>query len=214
MSAKGQRSEVSGTRLTASLELPQALVENVKGVFHMTIEQVKVPSTNKRMITAGLTAALDQLGLIHGAIKRAGVWRHHQDYDDFLQEALLVYAQAYQQYPGDPEHDQQFLPYVFQQICWRMTDLLRYQQRRQMADLPAELPGKLPDFGDHSVVLILLNQLTQQGSQVDQLIIREHFILGRPLSAVATQYQLSPRTLRARRCYLRQRLAKQLATRQ
>ncbi|WP_125768114.1 sigma-70 family RNA polymerase sigma factor [Lapidilactobacillus wuchangensis] len=180
----------------------------------MKIEQIAATTANKRTITAGLTAALDQQGLIHGAIKRAGVWRHHQDYDDFLQEAYLVYAQAYQQYPGDPAQEAQFLPYVFQQICWRMTDLLRYQQRRQMADLPTKLPGKLPDFSEHSVVLMLLQQMTQQSSAVDQLIIREHFILGRPLSALATKYQLSPRTLRARRYYLRQRLAKQLATRQ
>jgi hypothetical protein len=180
----------------------------------MTIEQAKTTARSKRTIAAGLTAALAQQGLLHGAIKRAGVWRQHQDYDDFLQEALLVYAQTYQQYPGDPEHDPDFLPYVFQRVCWRTTDLLRYQQRRQMAGLPPELPGKLPDFSEHSVVLLLLNQMTQQSSPVDQLIIRNHFILGQPLSTLATKYQLSPRTLRARRGFLRQRLAKQLVTRQ
>lgn len=158
-----------------------------------------------RVMAAGLQMALQEPGLIRGALKRAGIFYYHQDYDDFWQEALIAFAEAYQYYPGDPERDDRFKGYAFQNIVWRMTDLLRYRQRRDHDELPELfLPASLlATFGEDSEWQVLLQSAWQQSNQLDRLIISRHFIEGEPLSVIAKNHQVSPRTLRARRAKLR-----------
>lgn len=177
----------------------------------MTSQTRPNQSQSSQMMAAGLQAALQEPGLIRGALKRAGISYYHQDYDDFWQEALIAFAEAYQYYPGDPKHDDRFKGYAFQNIVWRMTDLWRYRQRRDHDDLSAvSLPASLlATFDADSDWRLLLQNAWQRSKKLDRLIIRRHFIEGEPLSLIARQYHVSPRTLRARRAKLRQEFNRQ-----
>ncbi|MFL2101313.1 hypothetical protein [Desemzia sp. FAM 23989] len=37
-------------------------------------------------------------GMVHGALKRLGVWYMHPDYDDFVQQGLVNPVEAYETY--------------------------------------------------------------------------------------------------------------------
>ncbi len=152
--------------------------------------------------------ALNYPQLIHGAVKRAGIWRGSQDYEDFVQEAYFAFAYAYQEFPGEPATDPTFLNFAFNSIIWRLTDLLRYQQRRQCDDLAEQFSDNFHlDFEADSVTALTLRDYIKSAATVDRLIIWNHFICEQPLTQIAREHQLSPRTLRARRARLRDHLA-------
>lgn len=162
-----------------------------------------------RDFTQGLQAALRQQRLLHGAVKKAGIWRHHQDYDDYLQEAFLAFAQAYVNYPADPDLDECFLGYAYQHIVWRLTDLMRRQHCRQTDPLPDLGNWTHDDGGDREIDLLMtLQELAFDSDSIDQIIIRDHFIKGYSLPVIAYRQQLSTRALRNHRTKLRRQLAK------
>ncbi|WP_125607392.1 sigma-70 family RNA polymerase sigma factor [Lapidilactobacillus bayanensis] len=164
--------------------------------------------SQQRNLTTGLQAALQQPRLIRGAVKRAGIWRGSQDYDDFLQEAYLAFAQAYVNYDGDPETDDRFKAYAFRQIVWHVIDLLRRDRYRQGDILPDfDVIGDLATYDSEVEILLLLQQLAFAGNELDQLIIRDHFLKGYPLAMIAYQQQVTPRALRQHRASLRGQLA-------
>lgn len=160
-----------------------------------------------RNFTMGLQAALRQQRLLHGAVKKAGIWRQNQDYDDFLQEAFLAFAQAYVNYPADPEVDECFLGYAYQHIVWRLTDLLRKQRYRQAVPLSDWESWHHVSDDTEMELMITLQELAYDRNSIDQLIIRDHFIKGQSLTTIACKAQLSPRTLRKHRTKLREQLA-------
>ncbi|WP_179393876.1 hypothetical protein [Lacticaseibacillus absianus] len=49
----------------------------------------------------GLILSLENEGVLHNALTRVGLPRSHPDYDDYLQDARLIYAQYYAHY-GTP----------------------------------------------------------------------------------------------------------------
>lgn len=160
-------------------------------------------------LTSGLQMALKHPRLISGAVKRAGIWRGSQDYDDFLQEAYLAFAQAYVNYAGDPNGDDGFKAYAFRHIVWRLIDLLRRNRYRQGDVLPDLnlIGGKATDEAELDI-LLSLQQVAFSGNELDQLVIRDHFLKGYPLSVIAYQQQVTPRALRQHRAALRRQLAK------
>lgn len=152
--------------------------------------------------------ALNYPQLIHGAVKRAGIWRGSQDYEDFVQEAYFAFAYAYQEFPGEPATDPTFLNFAFNSIIWRLTDLLRYQQRRQCDDLAEQFSDNFHlDFEAGSVTALTLRDYIKSATTMDRLIIWNHFICEQPLTQIAREHHLSPRTLRARRARLRDNFA-------
>lgn len=89
-------------------------------------------------------------GMVHGALKRLGVWHTHPDYDDFVQQGLLKLVEAYETYPKDleqAEYLKQFGGYAYQKVYWHMIDLLRKQKRKWESEMawPEDLEGQHPD---------------------------------------------------------------------
>ncbi|WP_261806755.1 sigma-70 family RNA polymerase sigma factor [Lapidilactobacillus luobeiensis] len=164
---------------------------------------------NLRRLNRGLTLALAHPSLIQGAVKHAGIPYAHQDHDDFVQEAYFAFANAYQEFPGDPETDPTFLKFAYQAIIWRMTDLLRYRARHQCDDLAEQFVANYRiDAEADNVTALTVREFVKTASKMDRLIIWHHFIGEQPLTQIAREHQLSPRTLRSRRAQLRKSLAK------
>lgn len=94
----------------------------------------------KRSLTDGyryLVADRDRMLVIYGALKYRGIYRHHQDFDDFVSQAMFWYAQAYVDYPGSPKTDpSSFAHYAYQRIDWHLKDYFKAQHIRQSRQGP------------------------------------------------------------------------------
>lgn len=89
-------------------------------------------------------------GMVHGALKRLGMWRMHPEYEDFVQQGLIKLVEAYETYPRDLEQEEylkQFGGYAYQRVYWHMIDLLRKQRRKWESEMawPEDLEGQQPD---------------------------------------------------------------------
>ncbi|MBM6615352.1 sigma-70 family RNA polymerase sigma factor [Desemzia sp. RIT804] len=90
-------------------------------------------------------------GMVHGTLKRLGVWHSHADYDDFVQQGLLKLVEAYENYPKDFEQMEcakQFGGYAYQKVYWHMIDLLRKQKHKWEREMawPEDLEANQPDI--------------------------------------------------------------------
>lgn len=88
---------------------------------------------NSQKITDGLTFLMHdkRINVVHGVLKSLGISPRRDDYDDFVQDAALIFAQAYAAYPGDPAdptNERDLMCYAFQRMRWRILDSLRRAQ--------------------------------------------------------------------------------------
>ena len=84
-------------------------------------------------ISAGLSFLMrdKRITIVHGVLKSLGISPRRDDYDDFVQEASLVFAHAYANYPQDetdPTNERDLMCYAFQRMRWRILDHLRRDQ--------------------------------------------------------------------------------------
>lgn len=84
--------------------------------------------TNKRNLCEGFSFLLqcDRQRLIHGVLK--GLYMRPSDgqYDDYFQDACLIFAKTYVDFDGDPTQDtENFMHYAYQRIRWRLLDQIR-----------------------------------------------------------------------------------------
>lgn len=88
-------------------------------------------------------------GMVHGVLKRLGVWHTHADYDNFVQHSLLKLVEAYENYPKDLEqleYLQQFDGYAYTSVRWRMVDLMRqYRPKWKKKAWSEDLEANMPD---------------------------------------------------------------------
>ncbi len=152
----------------------------------------------------GFQHALQNQKLIHGVLKRVHIFVTRCDYDDYFQEAMILYAQTYVKYCQTEDDLSKFNPYVFQKLTWRLTDMLRQEKRYNDFHSLEEF-----DFQRVPEVLILadldfvnLSELTE----IEKVILQEHFINEQSLVILAKRYNHTSRGLR----YCRNRLLKKL----
>lgn len=152
----------------------------------------------------GFKDALQNQRLIHGALKRAHIYTTRIDYEDYFQEAMINYAQTYQQYVQDNGDMTKFHKFVFQKLTWRLIDMLRQEKRYfdlhsleefDFQRVPEDLSENKLDFVDFS-------ELTE----IDHDILQKHFIEGVPLVILAKRYNHTARALRYRRDSLLKKL--------
>lgn len=152
----------------------------------------------------GFEQALANQKLIHGVLKRVHIFTTRSDYDDYFQEGMILYAQTYAKYCQNNGELDKFKGYVFQKLKWRMTDMLRQEKKYHdfhsleefdFQRVPEELVLANLDF-------LNLSELTE----MDRVILQEHFIEEQPLVILAKRYNHTTRNLR----YCRNRLLKKL----
>ena len=160
-------------------------------------------------ITQGFEDALKNQKLIHGVLKRVHIYPTRFDYEDYFQEALIIYAQTYLKYCQKNQDLEKFKPYVFQKLVWRMTDMLR--QEKSYYDF-----NKLDEFDFKSVPQgVILESLEfinlTELNRLEREILQEHFINGTSLLKIARQEKCTSRNLRYHRDKLLQKLRRMKA---
>lgn len=114
-------------------------------------------------------------GIVHGALKKLGVYRSHPDYDDYVQQGLLKLVEAYETFPKDLEQAEylyQFTGFAYRKVSWHTLDLLRKQKRRSDREMswPEDLEKEHPDthlsfeqaYQDMDLLKEMLPLLTKQ----------------------------------------------------
>lgn len=148
----------------------------------------------------GFRHALANQRLIHGVLKRVHIFRTRSDYDDYFQEAMIIYAQAYVNYCQKEDDLSKFNQFIFQRLCWRLTDMLRQEKKYyDVHSLEKFDFQRVPEdqFG-LDLEFINLSELTE----IELAILQEHFIEEQPLVILAKRYNHTTRALR----YCRNRL--------
>lgn len=77
----------------------------------------------------GFQNALKNQRLIHGVLKRVHIYTTRVDYDDYFQEAMILYAETYDKYCQSKKDLTKFNSYVYQKLTWRLTDMLRREKK-------------------------------------------------------------------------------------
>ncbi|WP_057879910.1 sigma-70 family RNA polymerase sigma factor [Companilactobacillus kimchiensis] len=155
-------------------------------------------------LESGFQHALDNQKLIHGVLKRVHIFTTRCDYDDYFQEAMILYAQTYVKYCQHEDDLSKFKAYVFQKLTWRLTDMLRQEKKYYDVHSLEEFDFQRVPEEDIRADLEFVNfaELTE----MDQIILQEHFIEEQPLVILAKRYNHSSRNLR----YCRNRLLQKL----
>lgn len=154
-----------------------------------------------------LEAAWKNQRLVHGALKAAHVHCYSQNYEDYLQEGLILYAEMLANNEDKPQEEVDKL--AFRKIVWRTTDQLRKVQRdteRQDSDDQLLFQG----YAENSDRLIGIKELLAQLDKVDQQILLEEIIANRPQKQVAAEAGITVRTLTRRKKKLLNQLREKL----
>lgn len=157
----------------------------------------------------GFEHALENEQLIHGVLKRLHIYRDSVNYQDYVQEAMIIYARSYVDYLANKQDLDCFNKYIFQKLVWRMTDLLRKEQK----------------FGDvHSLEVFDFERVEQTEridlfeeidlsclSELEKRLFYDTFIAEIPLKILAEKYHCSARNLRYHRNSIKEKLCKRLS---
>jgi len=152
----------------------------------------------------GFEQALANQKLIHGVLKRVHIFTTRSDYDDYFQEGMILYAQTYAKYCQNDGDLTKFNGYIFQKLKWRMTDMLRQEKKYHDFHLLEEFDFQRVPEELNLVNLDFLN--LSELTEMDRVILQEHFIEEQPLVILAERYNHTTRNLR----YCRNRLLEKL----
>ena len=88
---------------------------------------------NYTKISAGLTFLMNdkRITIVYGVLKSLGVSPRRDDYDDFVQDASIIFAQAYADFlqeTDEVENERDLMCFAYQRMRWRLLDRLRRQQ--------------------------------------------------------------------------------------
>lgn len=147
----------------------------------------------------GFIQAMKNKKIIFGAMKRVHIYPSRVDYDDYFQEAVIIYAQTYAKKVAQDN----FNVYVYQQLVWKLTDMLRREKKYYDVHSLEEFDfNRVPQ----NEVSDLINIFDQGLSRLELVLLQEHFIYGESLSQIAQRYGYSARNLRYWRSKLRSKL--------
>jgi len=152
----------------------------------------------------GFQDALANQKLIHGVLKRVHIYPTRCDYEDYFQDAMILYAQTYVKYRQEKDNMSKFKGYIFQRLTWRLTDILRQEKKYHELHSLEEFDFQRVPEEKKSIDLDFVNfaELTE----MEQIIFQQHFIENVPLVILAKRYNHTSRALR----YCRNRLLKKL----
>lgn len=87
----------------------------------------------------------DHETILYAILKRLHITQAHADYEDYLQEARLLFPEVYTAFPDNPEEQpHQFLAYAQQKIYWALLDRLRHDRKQ----LDRQEPGNQDEILD------------------------------------------------------------------
>ena len=120
--------------------------------------------------------------LVRGALKSAHVRMDYTNYEDFLQEGIIIYAEMLTRLAGRTRTEVDRLS--FRKIIWHTLDLLRKQKRITEQEIvfdSTEQVGLLDNWNNH----LALEQELPQLTQVERMLFFDHLLGGQTISALA-----------------------------
>ena len=126
--------------------------------------------------------ALQNQKLVRGALKSAHVRMDYTNYEDFLQEGIIIYAEMLTMLTGRTRTEVDRLS--FRKIIWHTLDLLRKQKRITEQEIvfdSTEQVGLLDNWNNH----LALEQELPQLTQVERMLFFDHLLGGQTISALA-----------------------------
>ena len=126
--------------------------------------------------------ALQNQKLVRGALKSAHVRMDYTNYEDFLQEGIIIYAEMLTRLANRARTEVDRLS--FRKIIWHTLDLLRKQKRITEQEIvfdSTEQVGLLDNWNNH----LALEQELPQLTQVERMLFFDHLLGGQTISALA-----------------------------
>ncbi len=120
--------------------------------------------------------------LVRGALKSAHVRMDYTNYEDFLQEGIIIYAEMLTRLANRARTEVDRLS--FRKIIWHTLDLLRKQKRITEQEIVFDSPeqvGLLDNWNNH----LALEQELPQLTQVERMLFFDHLLGGQTISALA-----------------------------
>lgn len=160
-----------------------------------------------KKIEIGFDLAVENEQVIHGALKRAGVYHTRIDYEDFVQEGFITYAKCFVGYSREFDLEK-FNIYAFQKIVWSTLDLLRKEQMYTQRFILESFEQKDYPKKQAINILELLQYENLKLSNLEREILLKHMINQVPLSEMSKKYEVSDRYLRRVRKNLKAKFLK------
>ncbi|WP_125713637.1 sigma-70 RNA polymerase sigma factor region 4 domain-containing protein [Companilactobacillus kedongensis] len=154
----------------------------------------------------GFISAIENERLIHGVLKRVHIYPTRVDYEDYFQEAVILYALGFEQ--AQTQNNPKV--YLYQKLVWKLTDLLRKEKQYKDVHSLEEF-----DFGrvEAEEILNLIQDVDlKKLAKMEIVLLQEHFINQESLVILAKRYNCSTRNLRHWRSKLRSKLQMMVAS--
>ena len=126
--------------------------------------------------------------LVRGALKSAHVRMDYTNYEDFLQEGIIIYAEMLTRLANRARTEVDRLS--FRKIIWHTLDLLRKQKRITEQEIvfdSAEQVGLPDNWNNH----LALEQELPQLTQVERMLFFDHLLGGQTISALAQKTEIN-----------------------
>ncbi|MFR0553883.1 sigma-70 family RNA polymerase sigma factor [Loigolactobacillus coryniformis subsp. coryniformis] len=153
-----------------------------------------------QLINTAFNAALNDKKLIGGAMKHCHITRQRSDYDDFFQECLLAYVDAYCQYEQLPAPQISRNNYLYTKLCQRIYDHWRKNQcyHKYFGNEATVEPTTNADLINH----LILEDLVAELSIVENQIFNHLYLQNDSVTETCRQLNISHSALYRRRAKL------------
>ena len=127
--------------------------------------------------------------LVAGALKAASVRYDYVNYEDLLQEGILLYAQLLEKWPDKSQAEVDKL--AFRKIIWQTIDELRKAQHHDERNTAIEEDFELSDKRLDWDVLVVLKDEIKKLSKIELAILFEHLLANKTITKLAQESGLS-----------------------
>lgn len=142
-------------------------------------------------------------GVVYSALKKLGMYRSHQDFDDYYQEGCLQLFEAYEVCTSDPLVDANryaFIHFLQKRLHWAFLDYMRKEKRLRMQETPADSSflleaGGAATFADTVETGSLLQDLLPLLHEQERAYLRDRIFQDLSMTEIAQKHRVSRKTV-------------------
>ena len=156
----------------------------------------------RELTEKGMEQVLEEYGgVIYAALKSMGMYRSHQNFDDYYQLGCLKLFDAYASCAKDPlleENRYAFVNYALQRVKWAFLDEKRRERKladHEESESEEETGGN--EFVDDVALVVLVEKILLLLSPKEQNFLVDRFYYGLDMSAIAKKRGVSRKTVHA-----------------
>lgn len=133
-------------------------------------------------------AAWKNQKLVRGALKYAHVRQDYTNYEDLLQEGIIIYAQMLSE-PAELSHAE-VDKRSFRKIIWHTIDLLRREKRVAEHQIGLENALESGQFSNWDNYLAVEKELSKM-SELERMLFLDNLVFQKPISALSRERGIS-----------------------